>query len=252
MSEAQATQPEVTMLPSDRRAFHSPSAWTRLLLVLVIGLVADLGSKSWSFENVADTPVRLNRADLLSDPNYNPIPRHDSVTILPLQLLNLQLVINRGAVFGIGSDKRIFFIVFTLFALGAGFFVFGRYTQQRHLLSHFALGLILAGGLGNLYDRISFGVVRDFLHMLPGWNLPFGWRWWGGSPNLFPWVFNVADVMLLLGIGLLMIHIHRVENQRTLEEQEVKDAPDSSREKPALATEALSQDSAHSSSDAEA
>ena len=63
----------------------------------------DLGSKSWSFTNVAPNPVKLNRSELLADPYLNPIPRHDSVTVLPFELLDLQLVINRGAVFGIGG-----------------------------------------------------------------------------------------------------------------------------------------------------
>ncbi len=208
-----------TQSPEPARAFHSPSAWMLLLAVLIIGLTFDLGSKTWSFNHVAGAPIELDRNELLADPFLNPIPRHDSVKVLPLELLDLQLVINRGAVFGIGSDKRMFFIVFTLFALGAGLFVFGRYTQRHHHLAHMALGLILAGGLGNLYDRVLFGVVRDFLHMFPGWNLPMGWRWPGGSPNLFPWVFNIADVMLLAGIGLLMIHINQMEKERRLEEE---------------------------------
>lgn len=234
--------------PGLRRAFHSPMSWSRLLLVLVLGLAADLGTKTWSFANVADMPITLDRESLLANPHYNPIPSHESMTVLPFELLDFQLVINRGAVFGIGSDKRVFFIVFTLFALAAGMFVFGRYTQQRHRLAHIALGLILAGGLGNLYDRIAFGVVRDFLHMLPGWNLPFGWRWPGGSPNVFPWVFNLADVMLLVGIGLLMIHINRVEKQRQ-EEEAVQERAESS--KPpggaALATEPVSAERASNS-----
>ena len=204
--------------PGTARAFHSPKAWLFLLVMLGAGLTADLTSKSWSFRNVADVPVVLEQSRLLEDPFYNPIPRHESKSILPWNLLHLQLVINRGAVFGLGSDKRIFFIVFTIVAILAGLFVFGRFTQHRHRLAHIALGLILAGGLGNLYDRIMYGVVRDFLHMLPEWNLPFSWRWPGGAPSVFPWVFNVADVLLLIGIGLLMIHINRVEKDRHVKE----------------------------------
>lgn len=205
--------------PGSARAFHSPKAWLLLLVILGGGLVADLMSKSWSFQNVADKPIVLDQSRLLDDPFYNPIPRHESKPILPWNLLHLQLVVNRGAVFGLGPDKRIFFIVFTIVAIFAGLFVFGRFTQQRHRLAHIALGLILAGGLGNLYDRIAYGVVRDFLHMLPEWNLPFSWRWPGGAPSVFPWVFNVADVLLLIGIGLLMIHINRVEKDRCVDEE---------------------------------
>ena len=71
--------------------------------------------------------------------------------------------------------------------------------------------MILAGGMGNLYDRIAFSVVRDFLHMFPGGKLPFDWHWPGGSTELFPWVFNVADLLLLVGMTLLLLHINKRE-----------------------------------------
>jgi len=165
---------------------------------------------------VAGDRVELNRERLLAEPSFNPIPwGHEGRDILPWDLLELRLVLNPGAVFGIGPDKRVFFIAFTLLALGGGLFVFGRYTTVRHRLAHFAIGMILAGGLGNLYDRLAIGRVRDFLHMLPGWHLPFGWAWPGNNPEVFPWVFNVADVMLLLGMLLLMIHINRTEEGKS-------------------------------------
>jgi signal peptidase II len=125
-------------------------------------------------------------------------------------------VINRGAVFGVGNNWRLFFIAFTLAILGGMILVFARWTAHRHHLAHVAIGLILAGGAGNLYDRIRFAIVRDFLHMLPGYKLPFGWSWPGGSEEMFPWLFNTADVMLLVGMGSLMLHINRVERRRKL------------------------------------
>ncbi|MFQ5932192.1 MAG: hypothetical protein ACE5MM_07275, partial [Nitrospiraceae bacterium] len=62
--------------------------------------------------------------------------------------------------------------------------------------------------------RLKFGFVRDYLHMLPGWKIPFGWRWPGGSDEVFPWVFNAADVMLLLGMGTLMLYMNSLEKRR--------------------------------------
>jgi signal peptidase II len=205
------------------RAFRSSRAWAFFLCVVALGLATDLYSKHWCFAQVADRPVTLDRELLLANPQYNPVPAHPGRAVLPLNLLRLRLVINRGAVFGIGANKRFFFITFTFLAIAAGVFVFGRLTGARHRLAHVALGLILAGGLGNLYDRVMFGVVRDFLHLLPDWHLPFNWNWPGGSPEVFPWVFNLADVMLLTGMGLLMLHINAVERKRSEAEKAEKD-----------------------------
>ena len=48
--------------------------------------------------------------------------------------------------------------------------------------------------------------MRDFLHMLPEWQLPMGWHWPGnGNGDVFPWVFNIADVMLLAGMALFVL-----------------------------------------------
>lgn len=60
-----------------------------------------------------------------------------------------------------------------------------------------ALGLILAGTLGNLYDRVVFGGVRDFLH--------FHWYSFAQQKVVFDWpVFNVADCCLVAGAFLLL------------------------------------------------
>lgn len=192
---------------SRRRAWRSPLAWIVLLTVIAIGLTADLGLKAWSFRTVAPEPVVLDRDGY--------IPAHTPVTVVP-RLLNLHLVKNDGAVFGIGANSRMFFIVFTFAALVAAVTVFGRWTTANATVAHIAIALIIAGGMGNLYDRWHFGFVRDFLHMLPGWQLPFGWSWPGGSDEVFPWVFNVADVMLLFGMGTLMWYMNSLEKRRKL------------------------------------
>jgi signal peptidase II len=198
-------------------AWRSVSAWVTLLVVVGIALALDLGTKAWTFATVAPTPVVLDRERLLSNPMYNPIDDHIGIALLPAQLLDLHLVINRGAVFGIGPDRRGFLVTFTIVALAAAIYLFAFRTARNQRLAHVAIGLIIAGGFGNLYDRIRFGVVRDFLHMVPGWRLPFGWhypRFLGGGNELFPWVFNLADVMLLTGMGLLLLHLNLLERRK--------------------------------------
>ena len=197
---------------ADTRAWRAPAAWLVLIAVLAAGLSLDLGLKRWSFENVAGAPVITDREAIVNDPHWR-VPRHDPIPVVP-KVLNLHLVKNKGAVFGIGANQRMFFIAFTMAALTAALVVFGRWTTSRATLAHVAIGLILAGGLGNLYDRIRLTFVRDFLHLLPGWKLPFGWHWPGGSDEIFPWVFNAADVMLLVGMGMLMFYMNSLEKRR--------------------------------------
>ncbi|MCA9284807.1 MAG: signal peptidase II [Phycisphaerales bacterium] len=193
-------------------AWRSPAACLLLLAVTVAALAIDLATKQWAFRTVAGEPVELRYAEVAHDTNYR-LPFHTGVRALPYDLLDFRLVVNHGAVFGLGNGRRAVFIVFTIGAVLAGAFVFARWTRKGDWLTHVAIGLVLAGGLGNLYDRIVYGAVRDFFHMLPRWHLPFGLAWPGGNNEAFPWVFNVADVCLLAGMALLLIGVHRSERR---------------------------------------
>ena len=208
-------------------AWKSSRAWTILLVVLVVGLSTDLLSKHWAFQGVASEPVILEYESVVNG-QFQP-PWHDGVRVIPGDILDFHLVLNRGAVFGIGQGRRTVFVVFTTIAVVVAIGVFGWWTRASATVAHVAIGLILAGGLGNLYDRFSVGAVRDFFHLLPRWNLPFGWAWPGGSTEVFPWVFNVADVLLLVGMGLLLLHVHYTgrEEQIAAQQKSLKDQPDS-------------------------
>lgn len=198
--------PAGSKAPPDR-AGASGRAWLVMLSVLVVALAGDLLSKWLAFERVAGQPVVTSRAQVLeAGPGglWTLIPRHEAVVVVP-KVLNLTLVYNPGAVFGIGAGQRWFFVAFTMVAVGVGILVFARGTGRRDHGSHTALALILAGGLGNLYDRLVFACVRDFLHPLPGVNLPFSLRWPGGSREAWPWVSNLADLWLIIGVGLLLL-----------------------------------------------
>ncbi len=193
-------------------AWKSPRAWCILLAVWIVALAIDLSTKSEAFSRVADNPVVLEPRDEVADPSYR-IPWHGGVRAISPDLLDFHLVINHGAVFGIGQNARGVFIGFTLVAVVAGLFIFGWWTRARSTWAHIAIGLILAGGVGNLYDRVVYGAVRDFLYMFPRRNLPFNLHWPGGSTDIFPWVFNVADMLLLAGMALLIL-LSRREDRR--------------------------------------
>src|SRR5947209_4911786 len=101
--------------------------------------------------------------------------------------------VNHGALFGFLRDhKSLANGGFALISLCAALAILYWSTQKNTARDRWlcaALGLILAGTLGNLYDRVAFHGVRDFLH----WNYLFDWP-----------VFNVADCCLVTGACLLL------------------------------------------------
>ena len=174
----------------------------------MILLTADLLTKTMAFRSVAPEPVVLT-----SDASEAgvAIPPHGPSIILP-KVLALQLTVNDGAVFGLGGGGRWVFVVFSLVAVVAIATVFHR-TDPAARVSHLALAAVLAGALGNLYDRLRYGVVRDFLLLFPDVKLPFGWHWPNGSEGLYPWIFNLADAYLLVSLGVLMIVLCRQDRE---------------------------------------
>lgn len=108
---------------------------------------------------------------------------------------NLTSVRNTGAAFGILATApdwfRVpFFIAVPILALGSILWVF-RSVGEKDRLSALAFAGVLGGALGNLIDRARLGYVIDFLD--------FHYKHWH-----FP-AFNVADITICIGVGLLMI-----------------------------------------------
>lgn len=208
--------PAPARTPPPPIAMRCPRAWATLAIATTAALVADLLTKWAAFEYVADDPVTIDPGAvaqvLAADPSKVSalLPPHDPVTVVP-SVLDLTLVLNAGAVFGTGQGKRWLFVAFTIGALAFALHVFARWTRKGQWLSHIAIALVIAGGLGNLYDRLRFGVVRDFLHPLPGVRLPFGLKWPSGNPEVWPYISNVADAFLILGIGWLVVRLWRGE-----------------------------------------
>jgi len=189
-------------------AYRSRSAWLLLVVVMVLGVATDLVSKYLAFERVAGQPVVTVREDVVAaGPTHLHllIPAHKPVVVVP-KLLEFTLVYNPGAVFGIGAGKRWFFVLFTAAAVAAGLLFFARATSAKDRWTHAGIALILSGGIGNLYDRLNYACVRDFIHPLPGMKLPFGLTWPnGGSNEVWPWVSNLADLYLIIGVAIILI-----------------------------------------------
>lgn len=191
--------------PAMRPAWRSPGAWVLVLVITAVGLAADLWTKHLAFERVAGVPVRVTRAEVMAAGRLSDlIPAHEPVVAIP-SVLRFTLVLNPGAVFGIGAGQRVVFIVFTLAAVLFALWMFATWTRPRDRWAHVGIGLLIAGGLGNLYDRLRFACVRDFIHPLPGVELPFGITWPNGSREVWPYVSNVADLWLIIAITILLV-----------------------------------------------
>lgn len=181
-----------------------PRCVAAFILVTVALLAADLWLKAWSFEHVAGEPVDVR---LVMEHYDGHVPPHDEIVLVP-KVLALKLTLNQGAVFGLGQGKRWGFIAFTVVAIAVIGYLFATARADQWLL-HVTLAMILAGAVGNLYDRMMYAAVRDMFWLFPGVHLPFGWRWPGGTGpgarELYPWIFNAADAYLVVGIGSILV-----------------------------------------------
>ncbi len=113
------------------------------------------------------------------------------IIVIP-KFFKIKYVTNTGAAFSILEDKRyLFIIIATIF-----FFMLQRYIAKTTItkkLEIVSLGLLMGGILGNLFDRIFYGYVIDYL----------SFDFFGYS---FP-IFNVADIGIVIGIVLFSIYV---------------------------------------------
>jgi len=159
---------------------RSPAALARFLGTAIVALILDLWTKSLAVTHLSSG---------------------GSVHFIP-GWIHFEYVENHGAVFGIGQGQRWLFIVVSVIAIGFVAWLFA--TSGRQRFYQFLLGILLAGVLGNLYDRFTYGYVRDMIHALPGWENPFKRLY--HTQEIFPWVFNVADSLLCVGVALMLVY----------------------------------------------
>lgn len=104
-------------------------------------------------------------------------------------VFHLTYVENRGAAFGMLQNNQTIFIIVALAAS-----VFGLYylhTKKVNILGRAGIILIISGAIGNLIDRVRLGFVVDYF------DFRFIWEY----------VFNVADVFVVLGTIMLCAYI---------------------------------------------
>jgi signal peptidase II len=108
---------------------------------------------------------------------------------------DLVQVTNTGAAFGSFKNNNLFFIVLSCIALVCVAVLLVRPGRQRNAWRDVSLSLLLAGVVGNLTDRLSYGHVIDFL--LFDLHLPFA----------HPWpAFNVADSCICIAVICFIVY----------------------------------------------
>lgn len=182
--------------------------WTMAFL----GLFIDQGSKYWAFTALynegrgGEYVIVENTFSFLAGYPHQRNPHPDEGFLGTLQTVSGDVMprVNEGALWGqqMGfpgmTSNRLFAVISLLAALAIIVWSTRPYSAKDGWLC-FALGLILAGALGNLYDRLVFRGVRDFLHV-----------YWFDFP-----IFNVADSCLVCGAGVLLFQAFFLQPRET-------------------------------------
>jgi signal peptidase II len=152
-----------------------------LLLVAASTIACDRGTKMLASEHLAGAPARSYLGG--------------TVRILYAENTGAFLSLGAGAPEWLRRDVLSVFIGLSLLAIGVL-----AWRQRAHALASIGLGLVWAGGLSNLFDRLRVGHVVDFV-MLSAGPLRTG-------------VFNVADVAITAGV-LMVLFARKPDGPRT-------------------------------------
>jgi signal peptidase II len=149
-----------------------------LTLVSLATLAADIGTKGWAEHRLDGYPGNVE---------------------LWKNHITLILARNRGGAWGLLQStsenvRRPFFLLVSVAAI-AFIVTLYRRLQPRQTALKWGLPLVLGGALGNVFDRIRYGHVIDFIdaHIVYK-NAPYHWP-----------TFNVADIAICVGVGLMAI-----------------------------------------------
>ncbi|HFI0716039.1 TPA: signal peptidase II [Streptococcus suis] len=142
-------------------------------MVAVVLIVLDQLVKAWTVTNIALDTVE---------------------PFLP-GFMSLAYLRNYGAAWSILQNQQWFFTIVTIAAV-TGLIWYYIKQIQGNIWTLFSLSLMIAGALGNFIDRIRLGYVVDMFHL---------------DFISFP-VFNVADICLSVGVGILFICIMKEES----------------------------------------
>ena len=156
-----------------------------LILLIPILIAADQIVKYWAVESLM------------------PVGSMDFIKFGDTKIFDLTYLENTGAIFGSMSGQRWFLIGFTSIVIAAAVIgMFIAHKKNAKFLS-FIIALFIAGGIGNLIDRIRFGYVVDMFEL-----------------KLFRFaIFNVADIYVTVACILAIIYVLFIEPKKAKAEK---------------------------------
>lgn len=147
------------------------------------------------------------------------IPEGESIPVIE-GVLHLTHIKNDGAIFGWFDDSRWMFMALSTVGILVmiGMLVWWVKKEPKDKFMQIILTLLIAGGIGNMIDRCTLGVVTDFIDFC-------------AFPNLWKWIFNVADCAVTIGGGLMLLWlilsvIAEIRNKKNAPEAEAQQRDD--------------------------
>lgn len=154
---------------------HMKNKWTRIILVLVI-IAANIGLDQWT-KIWARTTLQ-----------FQPMKSYWN------DFFRLMYVENRGAFLSLGSDLSDFWREIVLHAFPAILLVaitlYAMFSKSLNKWQVVGMSFIIGGGISNVYDRIEYSAVTDFMNM--------------GLFGLRTGIFNFADVSIMVGLAIML------------------------------------------------
>jgi len=139
---------------------------------------------------------------------------------------------NPGIAFGFdpGSDFKLFISVFSLIA-SIGLLIYLFTVRNKTMSLKIAIALILGGAIGNVIDRMFYGLIYDYSPLFFGKVVDFfdfdfiNFSIFGRSYDRWP-IFNIADAAVSVGVLILLFFYkhHEAEDKKTDEDSETSDA----------------------------
>ena len=154
----------------------------------------------------------------------------ESISVIG-NFFKITFIENPGMAFGFnpGSDFKLWISVFSLFA-SIGLIVYLYVVRNKSLSLRIALAMILGGAVGNLIDRVFYGIIYKYAPAFYGRVVDFfdfdffNFAIFGRNYDRWP-IFNIADASVTIGVIILVIFYrqHKNEDEEKIEQESEKD-----------------------------